>query len=252
MKERLRLYRLDTKYAQNLAQKDSHVMSKENRPHLGIVVPIKGRKYCIPLTSIEGKEKFKNQKTKIDCICVRDLSQKNENGAFPTISILNVNNMVPVDESVITPIDIKICKDDSKETINDKILQTKELDWCQKNSEMITSHATRLYNIVVNHPQKNYNLVKRCCKFDVLEGVLEKWIQKEQQKSGADKAAHNGTLSKSNRQKGSNPHTPPKKRLPLDERRKNLHKNSKETQRQAQQQHKYLHKRKHNSNDDIE
>lgn len=173
------------KYVRDLSKKDDHVLSvapqsgKEDRPFLGIVVPVEGKKYCIPLTSVKGKEKFKNKKTTIDCICVRDLSNKDENGAFPIIGILNLNNMIPVDEMVLTAIDIKIYKNDNNKIKERKILRTKELDWCQKNSDMIKSHAKRLYEIAVKYPKKNIRLVKRCCKFDVLEAVLEKWKQKQ-------------------------------------------------------------------------
>ena len=240
MNDRFKLYWIDMKYVRNLSKKDNHVLSvapqsgKEDRPLLGIILPVEGKKYCIPLTSVKDKEKFKNKKTTIDCICVRDLSSKNENGAFPTIGILNLNNMIPVDESVLTPIDIKIHGNDTPKTRKRKILLTKELDWCQKNSDMIKSHAKRLYEIVVNYPESNIGLVKRCCKFNDLEGVLEKWIQNEQQKNQSQIKNIQNTSTK---------------RKSLDSRLNSLHKNDKSTQNQAK---KPPHKKPHRKHDTLE
>lgn len=247
------------KYVRNLSKKDDHVLSvspqsgKEDRPLLGIIVPVEGKKYCIPLTSIGNKEKFKSKKTTIDCICVRDLSEKNENGAFATIGILNLNNMIPVDESVLTPIDIKIHSNDTQNTRRRKILRTKELDWCQKNSDMIKSHAKRLYELVVNYPEKNVRLVNRCCKFDVLEGVLNKWLKNEQQNNDQDKT-HSQIENKEPQAptKKYNKHDSSRERLSLNDRINNLHKSSKSAQspqKHTSQKQFRTSKPNHNNND---
>lgn len=188
MRSKLKLYLVNIKYVRDLSKKDTNVMSvspqngKDDRPFLGIVFPVDNdnkKKYCIPLSSVEGKEKHKNAKSTEDKIYVRDLSRKDENGANPAIGVLNVNNMIPVDDCVIMPIDIKVYANDSKSVKNNKIWRTKELDWCQKNAGIIEKKAKKIYKLVVENPKENIRLVKRCCKFDVLESVLEKWKQKD-------------------------------------------------------------------------
>lgn len=184
MKDNLKLYYIDMKYVRELSNADDHVMSvspqsgKENRPFIGILTLVHNKKYCIPLTS-SNKEKFKNKRTSVDCIRIFDDTIKDENGAPVTIGILNVNNMIPVDKSFLKPIDIKIYKDDAPHVKKRKIYLTKQLDWCQKNEHNILSHANKLYDLVVNHPEQNKNLTRRCCNFHKLEAVLEKLISKK-------------------------------------------------------------------------
>ena len=65
--EKLDLYYIDLKYIRNLSNADDNVMSispqrgKENRPFVGIVVMVNGRKYCIPLFHVFFGEKFFGQ-----------------------------------------------------------------------------------------------------------------------------------------------------------------------------------------------
>ena len=87
--------------------------------------------------------------------------------------------MIPVDESVLEPINIKIHKDDDPNVKKRKLYLTKQLDWCQKNEHNILSHANKLYDLIINHPEQNKNLTRRCCDFRKLEAVLEKRILKE-------------------------------------------------------------------------
>lgn len=60
------LYKIKIKYIRNLKKIDKHVMSvspqehKNNRLFLGILVMINQQQYCIPLSSISEKEKYKN------------------------------------------------------------------------------------------------------------------------------------------------------------------------------------------------
>ncbi len=185
MKEKLKLYYVDMKYIRDLHNVDNHVASvspqtgKENRPFVGIITVVDNKKYCIPLTSGD-KEKFKSKKNSIDFIKIPDENKKNEFGAYITIGGINLNNMIPVDSSVLTPIDIRINKSDSKKQINDKKRLTKELDWCQRNEDLITRKANKLYDLRTNYSQENIALTKRCCDFKRLETVLEKRLAKEQ------------------------------------------------------------------------
>ena len=85
--------------------------------------------------------------------------------------------MIPVDERFITKIDLRINKNDSKQEIHYKTLCTKELDWCQKNQDIIVKKANKLYKLVQKE-NVSKTLKKRCNDFKKLEKVLLKKIQK--------------------------------------------------------------------------
>lgn len=81
MKE-LNFYYIDLKYIRDLTNVDDSVMSispqrgKQNRPFVGVVVLMNGRKYCIPLTS--PKAKFEKMKSQVDFLKIFDESKKGE------------------------------------------------------------------------------------------------------------------------------------------------------------------------------
>ena len=192
MIENLKLYYVNMKYIRDLHRVDDHVVSvspqtgKQDRPFIGIITIVKDKEYCIPLTS-GNKDKFKNKKNSIDFIKIPDENKKNENGAYITIGGINLNNMIPIDRSIISPIDLKVDKNDNKKVRNDKIRLTKELDWCQRNRDLITRRANRLYDLYVNHPKENISLTRRCCDFKKLEKVLEKYLSNKGLSASPDK-----------------------------------------------------------------
>ena len=108
---RLKLYTIDMKYVRNLAKADNNVMSvspqvnKNIRPFVGILILLDEKKYCIPLSS--PKKKFESKKNTVDFIKITHPTIKNEKGANKVIGALNINNMLPIDESLLTPIDMK-------------------------------------------------------------------------------------------------------------------------------------------------
>jgi protein AbiQ len=170
-KQRLHLYHIDMKYIRDLAKSDDRVMSvspqvgKENRPFVGIVVICNHKKYCIPLTS----PKAKHQTMKND----KDFSRMFDKGN-KLIGCLNFNNMIPVADEVLHPIDIKCYQGDSAKERAYKELLNDQLDWCNDNLDAITTKAEKLYKIVTESPDKMKNLTRRCCDFKKLEQVLEK------------------------------------------------------------------------------
>lgn len=184
MSNALKFYEIDMKYVRNLSNADDNVMSvspqigKSSRPFVGILLLVNGRKYCVPLSS--PKPKFENKKNAVDFMRILDGTKKNEQGAYVMIGGLNFNNMLPVTESVLSEIDIKIKKGDSPKTINHKALLTKQLDWCQKNEAAILKRANRLYSLVTQYPENNKNLTRRCCDFKKLEAVLDKMMKRQE------------------------------------------------------------------------
>lgn len=183
----LNAYIVDLKYVRDLAKVDDNVMSispqigKEVRPFIGIVIVANDKKYCIPLTS--PKNKF-NVKSKEDFIKIPDPKLKNEKGAPRIIGILNLNNMIPVSDEVITKIDFS---NKDKLSNSTKQLLFNELKWCRDNSKVISNRANKLYNKITQTPEKDRHLTHRCCDFKKLEAVLEKRLERDSKDGLIDK-----------------------------------------------------------------
>ena len=198
---RLHLYTIDMKYVRNLSNADKNIMStspqlgKVHRPFVGILVLLNNKTYCIPLTS--PKEKFEGKKNSIDFIKILHPTSKNENGAFKVIGALNLNNMIPVDISVLQKIDLQIRSTDTPKTVAYKELMKDQLSWCQANQDIILKRANQLYDVITKYPEKNRNLVRRCCNFLKLEAVLERYIQ--------SKGKQNNSKAYETRQKSTSP-----------------------------------------------
>ena len=179
MKE-LNFYYIDLKYILDLSNADDNIMSispqrgKQNRPFVGVIVLLNGRKYCIPLTS--PKDKFKNMKSQVDFLKIFEESKKGDN---KLIGVLNINNMIPVDESVIRKVDMTIHDKDNGEVKAHKRLMQKQLKWCREHVDTIENRANKVYDKVVNNPEKNINLVRRSSKFSKLELVADKMKTKK-------------------------------------------------------------------------
>ena len=90
------------------------------------------------------------------------------------IGVLNFNNMIPVNESCIEALNLKISTNDNISTKHYKKLAAKQLEWCRQNQESIVKKANKLYNMVQSG-QSNVSLKKRCCNFQKLENILLKW-----------------------------------------------------------------------------
>lgn len=180
-KDLINLYTVNLKYNRDLHNADDNVMSispqigKDSRVFVGIIVLVNTKKYCIPLTSY--KEKF-NIKSKEDFIKIPHPNKKNDNGAFQSIAVLNLNNMIPVADYLVQKVDLS--KEQPKQN-----LMINELKWCRENSQIIINRANRLYDKVTQTPEKDIRLTHRCCDFKKLEAVLEKWLEKEFEKCNA-------------------------------------------------------------------
>lgn len=104
-------------------------VGKEKRPFLGIIILIDGQKYRIPLTS--PKKKFENMKSQIDFIKVFDHNSRHPEYSSKIIGILNLNNMIPVNNSVISKVNLKLNPHDTPDKTKRKILIQKQLSWCR-------------------------------------------------------------------------------------------------------------------------
>ena len=216
-------------------------IDKSSRPFVGILILINQRKYCIPLTS--PKAKFEGRKNSVDFIKILHPSEKNEHGANKVIGALNLNNMIPVEDSLLTPIDLNSHSSDSRSTILYKQLMKDQLNWCQSNHEIILKRANQLYNLATNHPEKNRNLVRRCCNFQKLEAALDRYLTKHS--SLVSETAHSSLPSKP--QESVSKETPQK---PFYIGRKAIlsHKPSSKRQEPESSQEKSNHNRRNNNN----
>ena len=84
--------------------------------------------------------------------------------------------MIPVADAVITKMDLTIHKNDSPDVQRSKTLMQKQLSWCRAHVDVITNRAQKVYDLVVNTPDKNKNLTKRSSKFKALEMELNKFL----------------------------------------------------------------------------
>ena len=170
--KRLNLYLIDMKYIRSLAKVDDRVMSvspqvgKESRPFVGIVIVCGEQKYCIPLSS--PKPKHKSMKNDVDFTKILDGEK--------LVGVLNFNNMIPVDESCIVPLNLRIAGKDDANTRNYKKMAAKQLDWCQHNQDAIIKKANKLYMMMQCDKASGF-LKRRCCDFKKLENVLQRWLQ---------------------------------------------------------------------------
>lgn len=172
--KRLELYKVDMKLIRNMHNMgDDHVFSvspqagKNNRPFLGIVIICDTKQYCIPLSS--PKERHRTMKNSLDFHRVLDSNGK-------LIGVLDINNMIPVNNSVITKVNIKISKNDTDQVKKYKNLVIDQITFCRKNQEVIVAKANRLYRLV-NKGKGSFDLKKRCLRWDRLEKVLERYLK---------------------------------------------------------------------------
>lgn len=91
---------------------------------------------------------------------------------------MNGKAMLPIEDMLLTPVDLRVSAHDSHKDIAYKDLMKSQLNFCQQNQDLILKRANKLYDIVANHPEDNRSLVKRCCDFKKLESILEKYISK--------------------------------------------------------------------------
>jgi len=156
------------KYVRNLSKVDDKVMSvspqagKQNRPLVGIIVVCRDKQYCIPFSS--PKKKHESMKNSLDFM-------KMFNTGGQLIGVLNINNMIPVRDDVITRIDLKIHSRDNPRVRHYKSLLSNELAFCQRHRDEIVSKANNLYMLILNGKAPR-SLRHRCCKFVELEKVL--------------------------------------------------------------------------------
>lgn len=157
------------KYIRDLHNVDDRVISvspqirKANRVFVGMVVFSKDVYYCIPLSHPKKKHETMRDNAEI---------QKIYDGN-KIIGVLNYNLMIPVMKNQISPVDLKIHRNDSYEIKAWKNLCIKELKWCRKNEKIIRDKAKNILFLFSN--EEGFKGRKRCLDFDKLEQECRKY-----------------------------------------------------------------------------
>ena len=93
------------------------------------------------------------------------------------IGVLDFNNMIPVRDDVLQKMDVKIHPNDSAAVKHYKNLVIDQLNFCQRNQEIIIAKANKLYRMV-SKKNATGNLKRRCLNWSKLETVLQRYPKK--------------------------------------------------------------------------
>ena len=172
-KDKLYFITLTSNYLKYLGIYENKVSLKANRPFIGIVFKVNNKEYFAPLSS--PKEKHKRMKTNIDFF-------KIDKG---NLGIINFNNMIPVINNDIcrNKLDLEML---SKSLNTDDIkyfrLLKNQLEYCEKNKNIILAKAEKIYNIFTKNFDKlsesQKKMYGRVNNFKVLE-YASKEFEKE-------------------------------------------------------------------------
>ena len=172
-KDKLYFITLTSNYLKYLGIYENKVSLKANRPFIGIVFKVNNKEYFAPLSS--PKEKHKRMKTNIDFF-------KIDKG---NLGIINFNNMIPVINNDLcrNKLDLEML---SKSLNTDDIkyfrLLKNQLEYCEKNKNIILAKAEKIYNIFTKNFDKlsesQKKMYGRVNNFKVLE-YASKEFEKE-------------------------------------------------------------------------
>ena len=154
--EKLRIYEVDEKYLKYLGRYDKNVRTKSNRKYYGILITNNNIDYCIPFTS---KVKKRNLKLTVN------IKEKDN-----VIAQLTINNMIPVNSSVVKEINIRNEKD--------IYYLYRELYFLRKVKvqEEVLKKAENALRVLKNKNNKDFTFFKSiCCDYFILEIKCKKW-----------------------------------------------------------------------------
>ena len=89
------------------------------------------------------------------------------------LGVLNYNLMIPITEQQLIKVNLKPNQSDTTHDRYYKQLCIDELNWCRKNSTLITNKANCLYTLCTGN--SNYKGKKRCLDFKRLEIECKKY-----------------------------------------------------------------------------
>lgn len=174
----MKLYSITDNYIKYLRKYEKKVYdNKENirkvmRKYLGIVLKVNGFNYYIPMSSPKKSDYKNNEIRKSIVPIVRIISQKEIDGIPVLKGTLRISNMIPVPESELILYEPKYEKNK-----NYKILVEKELEFIDKNEDMIKRYAKVIYNQKINNYGVSY--INNVVDFKLLEQKCLEYIKNE-------------------------------------------------------------------------
>lgn len=156
----MRFYNIKDEYIHFLKQYDNTVANNkdESRPYIGTVIEVNEHKYYAPFTS--PKPKHKKMKNTLDF-------RKIDNG---NLGAINLNNMIPVIDNALIPIDFKTITDS-----NYKRLLQKQYIAINKDKTNIIAAAKKLHELIFTSPDlttpSQQKIINRCCNLPLLEKI---------------------------------------------------------------------------------
>ncbi len=161
--DKLLFYEIDKTYIDYLSQFAEHMFHNAkntqtfSRKYIGILFEINSIKYFAPLSSF--KQKHKRLSETIDFIKIGDMA------------VINLNNMIPVPDSVC-----KLKDPATEKNIQYKTLLNNEIRIIRKKTELIIQNAIAVYNHKLSNDGKS-KLSQRCNDFKLLEEKYKVWIK---------------------------------------------------------------------------
>ena len=162
---KLNLYSVSDKYIKYLRQFDERIYDNkedirtQTRKYLGIVLTVNDFNYYIPMSSPKKSDYIDYEKKIIRKDTKTIIRIYNSDRLYGT---LRISNMIPVPDSELILYEPKYEKNK-----NYKILVEKELEFIEKNENMIKKYASIIYNQKNNGYDVSY--IKNVVDFKLLE-----------------------------------------------------------------------------------
>lgn len=150
--------RVTDKYVRFLHSRDSRVQYNKgaSRPYVGVVLYVGEFRYFVPMES--PKPNHANLKPGSHIM-------KMDGGR---LGLLGFNNMIPVRDDALLPVDI-----DALEDANYADLLRKQAHFCNRNKTAILDRASRTYYDTVTGANKFF--LRICCNFKALENACRQF-----------------------------------------------------------------------------
>lgn len=164
----MKLYSITDNYINYLKRYEKRVydnkedIRKVTRKYLGIVLKVNDFNYYIPMSSPKKSDYKENEIRKSIVPIVRIISQEEIDGIPVLKGTLRISNMIPVPESELILYEPKF-----EQNKNYKILVEKELEFIDKNEDMIRKYASIIYNQKINNYDVSY--INNVVNFRLLE-----------------------------------------------------------------------------------
>lgn len=160
----INFYDIDDQYIKYLRKYDYKVLSEKSedrnqtRKYVGIVFVNKTFKYFIPLSSYKAN----TYDSMYESVSLKKIGK---------MAVIRINNMIPVVDEVINPIDFSLISDKSY-----KFLLQNEYQLIKPREKEIRRDARIVYHYRINETNEGKRLYNICCDFKLLEGAAQNWL----------------------------------------------------------------------------